>query len=115
MPTEFCILLHTFNNQNILFELIKATVKSKDRQKDNKDKQDNDVDTKSNESEDDDNVVKAATRLNNFSFLRLRNAESGLRSYEMHKLVQKATRYTLRKEENKRFYKRVLEIMLRNS
>jgi hypothetical protein len=54
-----------FNNQNILFELIKATVKSKDRQKDNEDKQDNDVDTKSNEREDDDNAVKAATRLNN--------------------------------------------------
>ncbi|KAH6666143.1 TPR repeat protein [Halenospora varia] len=113
-PYAYTILhvIAYFNNQNIPFELIKATVRSKDRQEDNKDKQDDDVDTEGNESEDDDDVVEAATRLNEFSFLRLRNSKSGLRSYEMHKLVQEATRYAIGKKESERFSKSALEIML---
>ncbi|KAH6664297.1 hypothetical protein B0J14DRAFT_569960 [Halenospora varia] len=113
-PCAYTVLhvITYFNNQNIPFELIKATVRSKGRQEDNKDEQDDNVDAESNESEDDDDVVEAATRLNELSFLRLRNSKSGPRSYEMHKLVQEATRYALRKKDSERFSKSALEIML---
>jgi hypothetical protein len=90
-----------FNNQNILFELIKTIVRSIGGQEDNKDKQDNDIDIKSNESEDDDDIMEAATRLNKFSFLRLRNSKNSLYSYKMHKFMQKTIYYTLGKKKNK--------------
>jgi tetratricopeptide (TPR) repeat protein len=114
-PCAYAILhvIAYFNNQNIPFELIKATVRSKGEQEDNKHGQDDDADTESDGSEDDDNVIEAATRLTEFSFLRLRNAKSGLRSYEMHKLVQEVTRYALRKKESEPFFKSALEIMLK--
>jgi len=66
------MILHViayFNNQNIPLELIKATVRSKGRQEDNKDEQDYNIDTESNKSEDDDDVVEVARCLNRFSFL----------------------------------------------
>ncbi|KAF4634885.1 hypothetical protein G7Y89_g3214 [Cudoniella acicularis] len=70
---------------------------------------------KDDESEADDGVLEAATRLKEFSFLRLRNTKNDLRSYEMHKLVQEATRYGLGKKEDERlkFSKKALEIMLK--
>jgi len=40
-------------------------------------------------------VVEAVTRLKEFSFLGLLGEGTGERSYEMHKLVQEATRYGL--------------------
>ncbi|KAH6605366.1 hypothetical protein Trco_007073 [Trichoderma cornu-damae] len=40
-------------------------------------------------------VRHAVTRLVEFSFLNMRRADQGLRSYEMHKLVQEAARYGL--------------------
>ncbi|WAO94547.1 AAA domain-containing protein [Fusarium falciforme] len=40
-------------------------------------------------------VLKAITRLKEFSFLSQRQTEDGGRSYEMHKLVQEAVRYGL--------------------
>ncbi|EXK76699.1 hypothetical protein FOQG_18568 [Fusarium oxysporum f. sp. raphani 54005] len=41
-------------------------------------------------------VLQAAARLKEFSFLSLRQTEDGDRRYEMHKLVQEAIRYGLR-------------------
>uniref|UniRef100_A0A8H7NHI4 NB-ARC domain-containing protein n=1 Tax=Bionectria ochroleuca TaxID=29856 RepID=A0A8H7NHI4_BIOOC len=41
-------------------------------------------------------VLQAAARLKEFSFLSLRVTEDGSRRYEMHKLVQEAIRYGLR-------------------
>ncbi|KAI7766566.1 hypothetical protein LZL87_014341 [Fusarium oxysporum] len=41
-------------------------------------------------------ALKAIARLKEFSFLSLRQAQNGGRSYEMHKLVQEAVRYGLR-------------------
>ncbi|KAF4333419.1 n-terminal acetyltransferase A auxiliary subunit [Fusarium beomiforme] len=53
--------------------------------------------TASGEDEDrenEDQVVEAVARLREFAFLGLRR-EGGMRRYEMHKLVQEATRYGL--------------------
>lgn len=44
-------------------------------------------------------VKLAVKRLVEFSFLNMRREEGGLRSYEMHKLVQEAVRYGLRVQE----------------
>jgi tetratricopeptide (TPR) repeat protein len=114
-PRAYTILhvIAYFHNQNIPFELIKAAVRSNGDQEDDKNEYNDDVDTESNEIVDDDDVVEAATRLKEFSFLRFRNSKSGLRSYEMHKLVQEATRYALEKIESEIFSKSALEIMLK--
>jgi hypothetical protein len=113
-PYAYSILhiIAYFNNQNIPFELIKAAIGSNVKRKDNRDEQDNVSDIGSNLSEDDDDVINAATRLEEFSFLRLRKAERGLRSYEMPKLVQEATRYSMGKKEKEQFFRSALEIML---
>ena len=114
-PRAYTILhvIAYFHNQNIPFELIKAAVRSNGDQEDDKNEHNDDVDTESNEIVDDDDVVEAATRLKEFSFLRFRNSKSGLRSYEMHKLVQEATRYASEKIESEIFSKSALEIMLK--
>jgi tetratricopeptide (TPR) repeat protein len=41
-------------------------------------------------------VLTAVARLKEFSFLRLRQTDNGMRSYEMHKLVQEALQYGLK-------------------
>ncbi|KAJ6143763.1 hypothetical protein N7471_003216 [Penicillium samsonianum] len=45
--------------------------------------------------ESQDRVMEAITRLREFSFLGIREVEGGVQQYEMHKLVQEATRYGL--------------------
>lgn len=58
--------------------------------------------------------METVTRLKEFSFLRLRGEGSPVRSYEMHKLVQEATRYGLRarkSEDEAYFSNAVLEIV----
>lgn len=40
-------------------------------------------------------VIEAITRLKEFSFISICQMEDGSRNYEMHKLVQEATRYGL--------------------
>ena len=109
-----------FDNQDIPFELIKAAARSEDVQQveeEDGDRQIGEI-TSEDEDEDEDDILTATTRLKEFSFLRLRNAKDGLRNYEMHKLVQEATRYALNnnKEKNNRlqFSKTALKIMAHN-
>ncbi|KAK1770253.1 hypothetical protein QBC33DRAFT_617537 [Phialemonium atrogriseum] len=71
------------NNQNIPFEILAAAGMFGDEV------------PKGESWEDKDRVVEAATRLKEFSFLELNRGEGGVQSYEMHKLVQEATRYRL--------------------
>jgi hypothetical protein len=46
-------------------------------------------------SNEKDDVIDAVTRLREFSFLKLRKTKDTTQSYEMHKLVEEATRYGL--------------------
>jgi tetratricopeptide (TPR) repeat protein len=55
----------------------------------------------SDSEDDDDEVLHAATRLQEFSFLHLRATECTSRAYEMHKLVQEATQYALRRRHRR--------------
>jgi tetratricopeptide (TPR) repeat protein len=114
-------ILHTiayFDNQDIPFELIKAAARSRDMQQVEQEESDKQMEEEemTDEDEDVDDILTAATRLKEFSFLRLRNAEDGLRNYEMHKLVQEATRYALDNDKEMKnrlqFPKKALYIML---
>ncbi|KAM7196692.1 hypothetical protein V8F33_006032 [Rhypophila sp. PSN 637] len=81
------------NNQNIPFEIIMAAgLYSKEER----------GDLGGNE----DRVVEAVTRLKEFSFLGFLGRVGDTRSYEMHKLVQEATRYGLsrRNPENEVYF-----------
>ena len=105
-----------FSNQGIPFELIKAAAMSEEAEENaQRDGEvDEDSDLKSSKSKDEDDLLEAATRLKEFSFLRFRNVRNDVQSYEMHKLVQEATRYSLCKDKNEglQFPKRALEIIL---
>ncbi|SPO01800.1 uncharacterized protein DNG_04473 [Cephalotrichum gorgonifer] len=78
-------ILHTIayvSNQDIPFEIMAAAGTFGKKQK-------------GKPLENKDLVREAITRLKEFSFLRQRTPEGGGQSYEMHKLVQEATRYGL--------------------
>jgi hypothetical protein len=114
IPSAYKVM-HTiayFDNQNIPFELIRAAARSEHQQKKDSETNSDDNSDPGGDS-DDDEALEAATRLKEFSFLRL--PAGGVRVYEMHKLVQEATRYALRqKKKHQRFTfsKRALDIML---
>jgi tetratricopeptide (TPR) repeat protein len=72
------------NNQDIPFEIMTAAGLFGDKGEEG------------DPGEDEDRVVEAVTRLKEFSFLGMRTEGRKTRSYEMHKLVQEATRYGLR-------------------
>jgi hypothetical protein len=74
------------NNQDIPFEIIAAAGLYDDK---------GDEGDEGEEGENKDRVVEAVTRLKEFSFLGIRREGRDIRSYEMHKLVQEATRYGL--------------------
>ena len=122
-----------FNHQDILFELITAAARSVIDEDTNMEDIGSDVDgNESNQtmydksdgsdvykcsesgSEDDDDILEAATRLTEFLFLRLRKSKKRIHHYDMHKLVQGATRYSLGKRDDERllFSKKALKIML---
>lgn len=112
IPSAYKVM-HTiayFDNQDIPFELIKAAARSERRPK--KDDETNSDENSDDGGDGDDEALEAATRLKEFSFLRLR--AEGVRAYEMHKLVQEATRYALSQKKKERFIfsKRALDIML---
>ncbi|UKZ77130.1 hypothetical protein TrVFT333_004848 [Trichoderma virens FT-333] len=69
-------------NQNIPHEIITTALKRSDN---------NLVQPEKIEAE----ATRAITRLKEFSFIGIHQMEDGSRSYEMHKLVQEATRYGL--------------------
>ncbi|KAL8296023.1 hypothetical protein RB600_001489 [Gaeumannomyces tritici] len=77
-------VLAFFDNQNIPEQMLKKVAKYRDIRRAN---------GRSSDSEDED-AIDAAARLREFSFLSLRTSDWGP-AYEMHKLVQEATRYGL--------------------
>ncbi|KAH6842448.1 hypothetical protein B0I37DRAFT_329709 [Chaetomium sp. MPI-CAGE-AT-0009] len=82
-------ILHTIayiSNQDIPFEILKAAGLYDDK---------GDQAEETEEEGNEDRVLEAVTRLKEFSFLGMRREGRGERSYEMHKLVQEATRYGL--------------------
>ena len=58
-----------------------------------------DLDSPSDNDDDDEEIIGAITRLREFSFLSVRASSGGSQAYEMHKLVQEATRYGLSRPE----------------
>ena len=60
------------------------------------------VSSGSNSEDDDDEGLYAAIRLQEFSFLHLRASEGTGQAYEMHKLVQEATRYALSRRDRQK-------------
>uniref|UniRef100_A0A0D2YIK6 Uncharacterized protein n=1 Tax=Fusarium oxysporum (strain Fo5176) TaxID=660025 RepID=A0A0D2YIK6_FUSOF len=74
--------------QDIPHELVAATARRYDKE--------DEEDVISTGQVSDLEVLEAATRLTEFSFLSLRQTEDSGRRYEMHKLVQEAIRYGLR-------------------
>ena len=54
------------------------------------------------DDDDDDEVLHAAIRLHEFSFLHFRVSEGMNRTYEMHKLVQEATQYALSRRDRRK-------------
>jgi tetratricopeptide (TPR) repeat protein len=60
------------------------------------------VSSGSDSEDDDDEVLHAATRLQEFSFLHLRASEGTSRVYEMHKLVQEATQCALSRRDRRK-------------
>ncbi|KAK1249773.1 hypothetical protein MKX08_009776 [Trichoderma sp. CBMAI-0020] len=71
------------SNENIPHEMITTTLNHIDQRLEN------------NPELLEPEAAKAITRLKEFSFIGIRQAEDGSRSYEMHKLVQEAIRYGL--------------------
>ncbi|KAK4043752.1 hypothetical protein C8A01DRAFT_43319 [Parachaetomium inaequale] len=67
------------------------------------------------EDDDDEEVLRAVLRLEEFSFLHIRASEDKRRAYDMHKLVQEATRYALsgnhRRKDEARFSKLAIRIV----
>ncbi|KAH6983388.1 hypothetical protein BKA56DRAFT_583615 [Ilyonectria sp. MPI-CAGE-AT-0026] len=92
------------DNQNIPHEVIEAVIKY-----DHGDSDDDEDDVHGGASPDvteedyetlvqqriELEVIQAITRLKEYSFIRMRQMNDGNRSYEMHKLVQEATRHGL--------------------
>jgi tetratricopeptide (TPR) repeat protein len=97
-------VLAFLDNQNIPLEIMikVATLRSgKLTDKRQSDESTENVISGSDSEDDDDEVLHAVTRLQEFSFLRLRATESTSRAYEMHKLVQEATQYALRRRHRR--------------
>jgi len=63
-----------------------------------------------------DEVFRATIRLQEFSFLHSRVSEGTSRAYEMHKLVQEATQYSLRRKDRRKaevhFSKQALHVVM---
>lgn len=113
-----------FNNQNIPLTVIQAAGKfrmerAKSESRSNKD-EDQDHDTNKSDNSDDDgddddddgSILKAATRLKQFSFLQIRTGKEESRSYDMHKLVQEATRYAISRDAESDNATRIPQIAL---
>jgi Tetratricopeptide repeat len=92
-----------FNHQSIPLPIIKAVRKTRiadgtptsieDAKEDERDECQN---SEEDSEDEDDRILVAVTRLAQFSFLQVRAGQGGSRSYDLHKLVQEATRYAVR-------------------
>ena len=101
-----CDILHSLafvDNQNIPFELVAKAAEIMGGRTRNQD-----------ESEDgNDDVLAAIVLLRDFSFLRRRTSSEQRQAYDMHKLVQKATRYSLSQEQRRKDESHFSEVALR--
>lgn len=88
------------DNQNIPNALVKCAatygIEVRDAQKDVAIR---DLDSSSDDDDNDEEIIGAITRLREFSFLSARASNGENQAYEMHKLVQEATRYGLSRPE----------------
>jgi Tetratricopeptide repeat len=92
-----------FNHQNIPLSIIKAAGETRiadstpTSTEDGKEDERDELQNSEGDSEDEDErILIAVTRLAQFSFLKLRAGQGESRSYDLHKLVQEATRYAVR-------------------
>jgi tetratricopeptide (TPR) repeat protein len=109
-----CDILHSLafvDNQNIPFELVAKAAEIMGRHTRNEDaasaksmcSRDQDRDEDQDDDQDDNDDVRAAiVLLQDFSFLRLRPSGEGYQAYEMHKLVQEATQYSLSQKKRRK-------------
>jgi hypothetical protein len=115
------------SNQNIPFHLMAAAGRTKinnailqkgeDKDESHLHRSDESDDDSDNDSDDEDlDIVKAVTRLKQFSFLQVRTGAKERRSYDVHKLVQEATRYAIQSdlqgEDASEFSRTALQIMV---
>ena len=104
MAYDILHVLAFLDSQNIPLEIMikVATLRSgkltNERQSDESTEN---VISRSESEDDNDEVLQAAIRLQEFSFLHLRATESTSQAYEMHKLVQEATQYALRRRRRR--------------
>ncbi|KAH8883699.1 TPR-like protein [Thozetella sp. PMI_491] len=113
-------ILHTlayFDNRGISFEMIKAaeTIRANEAEERITDANIQcGIDSSDDDMDEEDDIVTAVGRLKNFSFIRPRSPMA--RSYDMHALVQDATRYSLRIKAttaNLLFFRTALNVLLR--
>ena len=118
MAYDILHVLAFLDNQNIPLEImVKVAALRNGKLTDERrgDESPQSVVSGSNREDDDDEALHAAIRLQEFSFLHLRATGSTSRAYEMHKLVQEATQYALRRrhrrEDEAYFSKLALEVI----
>ena len=98
MAYDILYVLAFLDSQNIPLELMKKAAELCNKMPTG-DRQGPRSSSSGSDSDDDDDVLHAVVRLQEFSFLHLRASEDIGRVYEMHKLVQEATRYALRRRD----------------
>ncbi|VBB78279.1 Putative Kinesin light chain [Podospora comata] len=108
-------ILHSLafvDNQNIPLELVAKAAEMTARPT----RYEKTANTKSvciKDQDDDDKVLEAVVLLQHFSFLRPRTSGERYRAYEMHKLVQEATQYSLSQEDRRTDQWHFSEVALR--
>ncbi|KAK3305293.1 uncharacterized protein B0T15DRAFT_574665 [Chaetomium strumarium] len=105
MAYDILHVLAFLDSQNIPLEImIKAAALRKENMTDDRqgDESARSVSFGSDSEDDDDEVLHAAIRLQEFSFLHLRTSEGMSQAYEMHKLVQEAAQYALSRRDRRK-------------
>ncbi|KAH6851132.1 P-loop containing nucleoside triphosphate hydrolase protein [Chaetomium sp. MPI-CAGE-AT-0009] len=95
-------MLAFLGNQNIPFKILYRAVTVRNEMVPDDDEDDNE-----------EEALQAAARLQEFSFLHCHASEGKSRAYEMHKLVQEATRYALTHKDKRKDQVRYSELALR--
>jgi tetratricopeptide (TPR) repeat protein len=101
-------MLAFLDNQNIPFDIIYHAVTLWNGRVTNGDERD-----KGDKNDNREQALRAAARLQEFSFLHLRASEDKGRAYEMHKLVQEAALYSLTNKDRRKHQVRYSRLALR--
>ncbi|WYZ43710.1 hypothetical protein EsH8_VII_000146 [Colletotrichum jinshuiense] len=116
---QLLLTLAYVHNQNIPHTLVRAAAqasKEQDLQSVDSKRTSSSTDSEDESDDDEDEVVTAVARLREFSFLSMHKHQSLGKTYEMHKLVQDAARYSLslksRRSDAARFSKAALRYTL---